>query len=162
MVVDVIFIPSHERNRHRNTLNEIALAIYGSPEKIIFSEEFIPPGGRVPGDKVSNFSDYLVYGPNLLWAVKFHDKVVGFILIGNQPHPNSIGFSIDKNYAHQGIASAAFNLIRNNPLIKLPLNGYTSSRNIGAKRFLEKNDFKLIASNINFMGEMSDHYKFDG
>jgi RimJ/RimL family protein N-acetyltransferase len=162
MVVDVIFIPRHERNSHRNTLNEIALAIYGTPEKIIFSEEFIPPGGRVPGDKVRNFSNYLVTGPNLLWAVKFHDKVVGFILIGDKPYHNAIGFSIDKNYAYQGIASAAFNLIRNNPYIQLPLNGYTSTRNISAKRFLEKNDFKLIASNINFKGEMSDHYRFEG
>jgi hypothetical protein len=162
MPVDVIFIPKNERNNHRNTLHEIAVAIYGTPEKAGFAEEFIPPGGIVPHVKVDNFKNYLEYGPNLLWAVRHDEKVVGFILIGDMPHNNAIGFSIDMSYANQGISSAAFQLIINNPAIRYPLNAFTSCRNVSSRRFLEKNNFYLVSNNNDFNGENSCHYGFDG
>jgi RimJ/RimL family protein N-acetyltransferase len=162
MPVDVIFIPRHERNMHRNTLHEIAVAIYGTPEKTLFAEEFIPPGGRVPHEKVTSFTNYLEYGPNLLWAVRHDEQVVGFILIGDRPNHNSIGFSIDKAYAYQGVATAAFQLISNNPAIRYPLNAFTSCRNTASRRFLEKNNFYLVSDDIDFLGEGSCHYRIDG
>ena len=105
MPTEVVSIPLGQRGQHRQLIQEIARAIYGTPEEVAFAETYIPLGGRVPGrnpaEKQNNFARYLLDGPRLLWAIKENGQTVGFVMIG-MPHPqslNTIGFSINSHYA---------------------------------------------------------------
>ena len=154
------FIPLEDRQQQRALINAIAEAVYGTAEDAAFSEEFVPPGGRVPSNKVTNFAIFLARTPTCLWALFEDDtqqKVIGFILIANVPHSNSIGFGLNKSYARNGLMKKAWEEIKNDQCITLPLNGYTSIRNTSAIAFLEACGF--VKNGItNFMGE--DSYWF--
>jgi len=157
----IIFIEKNQRNSKKIIINEIADAVFGSEEQIAFSDEFVPLGGRVPNPKSQNFARYLLNVPRLLWAVKYENITVGFILIHDQPHQNAMGISINSNYSRRGIATEAFNLIKNQLEMTYPVFGYTSIRNISAQRFMEKIGFINQNENINFCGEDSFKYKFE-
>lgn len=152
-----IFIPLNERREHFPLLTEIAEACFGDNDKVNFSEEFVPPRGKVPAPKADNFVRFLVSDPKLLWAIQYNGKTVGFILISDIPHNNSIGFGIDVNYAGKGIVPEAFNQIKCNEKIQYPLEGYTSQENTRANKLMIKLGFKLLGQ-VNFMGEKSNHY----
>jgi RimJ/RimL family protein N-acetyltransferase len=162
-MVSVVLIDRAQRHAMRHLIEEIAEAIYGNPNEIAFAEEFIPLGGRVPLPKTNNFVNFLVKYPELLWAVKYDDKTVGFILIGDLPiQTNSAGFSINSQYANKGIVTEAFKLILSAPTpIQLPLYASTSTRNINAQKLLEKLNFVKIDGVFVFLGESSFKYKLD-
>jgi RimJ/RimL family protein N-acetyltransferase len=152
-----IFIPLNERRNHFPLLSEIAEACFGDNDKANFSEEFVPPGGKVPAPKAENFVRFLGSRPKLLWAIQHNAKTVGFILISDIPYQNSIGFGIDVNYAGKGIVTEAFNQIKCHEQIIYPLYGYTSVNNTRANNLLTKLGFELNGE-VNFLGEHSFKY----
>jgi len=158
MPTTVEFIPRQNRQHQHALLLEIANAVFGDAQKIGFMEEFVPPGGRAPSPKVQNFADFLINYPKCLWAVRFNNIVVGFILIADMPHRNSIGFGIDFNYKEKVIMKAAWALISLDKCIQYPLYGSTSTRNIGAQKFLTSIGFKNTHEDFDFMGEPSYKY----
>lgn len=158
------FINLNERQQESLLINQIATAVYGTPEDTAFMEEFIPPRGRVPELKIPNFSGFLTSYPTCLWAVFSDDlqkEVVGFILIANKPHPNAIGFGIKKAFSRKGIMHKAWEEIKTQPCINYPLYGYTSKRNTAAIDFMESCGFDKNGV-INFMGEDSLGFEFKG
>lgn len=160
-MTNVIFIPRTDRNTNRVLINEIAEAVFGTSEQSDFSEAFVPIGGKVPSPKKENFARFLINTPELLWAVQYNEKTVGFILIFNIPDPSSIGFSINSKFAHKGIATAAFNLVRYSTLIKYPIFGSTSARNTIARNFMLKQGFVQEPLPFNFCGEESFKFRLD-
>jgi len=105
------YIGRHERVQNRELLNQISTAIFGAPEDINFAEEFVPHAGKIPSPKVANFAGFLVNGPKHLWAIFSDDNPkipVGFILIADSPHRNSIGFCIKRNFARKGLMRQAW------------------------------------------------------
>lgn len=150
---------------NEDLIKQIAHAVFGSDEDIRFTEEFVPKAGRIPAPKRDNFSQFLTYGPKYLWAVFPDDstiKPVGFILIADRPHFNSIGFGINKRFSKQGLMSKAWLEIKNSPewnQVTFPLFGNTSQRNIAANKFLQKIGFKFL-NGFEFMGEPSNHYEY--
>ena len=142
-------------------INEIANSVFGSVEQSAFSEEFIPVRCRVPNPKSEHFANFLLNSPRLLWAIQYNSTTVGFILIGDIPHRNAIGISINSEYSSKGIALEAFNQIKSHPEICFPLFGYTSIRNINAQKFMERIGFKRELENIVFCGENSYKYRFN-
>jgi RimJ/RimL family protein N-acetyltransferase len=164
-MVDVEFIPLAERRNRIALLREVAHAVFGTPEKSAFMEQFVPRFGQVPEPKVDNFTNFLVHGPNCLWVVYYSNEqkekqVVGFILIADMPFRNSIGFGIDLDFANMGIMTRAWHIIEkgNNPCIVYPLYGYTSTRNESAIALLTKLGFENTNENVMFGDEPS--YKF--
>ena len=137
--LSVEFLPLGERKEKADLVKEIAIACYGTEERINFSEQFSPH--KVPGDKVENFRKFLMRVPKFLWAVKYGDEVVGFYLISDNLHPNSIGFGINVEYAGKGIMTNAFELIKNNSNIEYPLYGYTFKSNEASKNLMIKLGF---------------------
>ncbi|GAA4074104.1 hypothetical protein GCM10022389_19560 [Flavobacterium cheonanense] len=160
-MTSVLFIPRTDRNTKRALINEIAEAVFGTAEQSAFSEEFVPVGGRVPAPKKENFANFLINVPELLWAVQYNEKTIGFILIFNIPDPSSIGFSINSNFANKGIATDAFTLVRHSTLIKYPIFGSTSTRNTIAQHFMLKQGFVQLPQSFNFCGEESFKYRLD-
>ncbi len=151
------FIPREERQQQSALIHAMAQAVYGTAEDAAFTEEFVPPGGRVPENKVTNFARFMSSAPTCLWALFEDDtqqNVVGFVLIANVPHNNSIGFGIKKAYARQGLMKKAWEEIKNHPCINYPLNGFTSKRNNGAIAFMEACGFEKNGE-TNFSGEDS-------
>lgn len=161
-MVNVVFIDWTQRKAMRPLIEEISEAIYGNDIEVQFAEAYFPTLGKIPEPKISNFVDFLVRHPRLLWAVKYNDITVGFILIGDLPYQrNSAAFSINSKYANKGIVTEAFKLILSAPTpIRLPLYASTSKRNINAQKLLEKLNFKKIGS-ADFGGEDSFNYKLD-
>lgn len=153
------FIPRNERLENYQLIREISEAIFGSDDDTNFAEFFVPLGGRVPKPQSENFEKFLINAPTCLWAIYSGDCVVGFILIGDIPHPNSIGFSINSKYSNQGIMKKAWKQICDNPNITYPLNAYTSKRNELAKKLLGSLEFNQMKNEIDFCGESSFHYK---
>jgi RimJ/RimL family protein N-acetyltransferase len=156
-----IFIEKSQRLANRNLINEIANSVFGSEEKAAFSEEFVPVRCRVPKPKSEQFANYLLNSPRLLWAIQFNKTTVGFILIGDMPHRNAMGISINHEYYRKGVASEAFSQIKSHSEISYPVFGYTSVRNINAQRFMESIGFKREPENIDFCGENSYKYKLE-
>lgn len=155
MTVD--FIPNNERRNKIDILQQISNSVFGDRQEIEFSELYIPIGGRVPNPKSENFTNFLIYGPNLLWAIKEDNDVIGFALIADSPHNNAIGFGINSNHANQGIMKKVWKEICNNPAVRYPLYGYTSKRNLPANRLLESCGFELDGECV-YMGESSFRY----
>ena len=153
-----IFIEKSQRFANRNLINEIANSVFGSDEKAAFSEEFVPVRCRVPYPKSEQFANYLLNSPRLLWAIQYDNTTVGFILIGDIPHRNAMGISINHKYSRRGVASEAFSQIKSHPEISYPVFGYTSVRNINAQKFMESIGFKREPENIDFCGENSYKY----
>ena len=90
------FIPKENRNINSELIFQISNAVFGDIDKIKFSDNFVPLQGRVPEPKVQMFSSFLMNIPQCLWAVRYNNIVVGFILISNMPHQNS--FKSKKNH----------------------------------------------------------------
>jgi hypothetical protein len=153
----VEFIPRNERRNKIDIVKQISNAVFGEISEIEFSELFIPKGGRVPNPKVENFANLIIHGPNCLWAIKEVDSIVGFVLIADLPHENSIGFSINSNYANQGIMRTAWKEICSNPAIRYPLYGSTSQNNVSAKKLLLSCGFELD-NEFSYSGELSFKY----
>jgi ribosomal protein S18 acetylase RimI-like enzyme len=158
----VKFIPKSVRNQNIELVQKIADAIFGTPESAEFAERFVPAGGKVPYPKERYFSDFLLNYPKCLWAVFDSEKqenVVGFILISDRPHDNSMGVGINPAYNRRGLMTKACNEIisGNNQCIIFPLNAYTSENNKAAIGLLEKTGFTL-AGKISFAGEPSLRY----
>ena len=156
-----IFIPINERNAKRNLIEEISEVVFGNEEQANFAEEFVPVRCRVPNPKTTFFTNFLIKGPRLLWAIQYNGKTVGFILIGDSPHNNAIGFSINSEYSNKKITSDAFEMIRHHGEIAYPLYGYTSTRNVSAQRFMEKVGFLRQPNTVDFCGEDSFQYKLE-
>jgi RimJ/RimL family protein N-acetyltransferase len=154
-----IFIEKSQRFANQNLINEIADSVFGSSEQAAFSEEFVPEGCRVPNPKSQNFARFLLNVPKLLWAIRYENRTVGFILIQDMPHRNAMGIIINSVYSKKGIALEAFNQIKSHPEIIYPIFGYTSIRNINAQRFMERLGFEREPENIDFCGENSFKYK---
>lgn len=155
MTVD--FIPKNERRNKIGILQQISNSVFGDKQEIEFSELYIPISGRVPNPKSENFTNFLIHGPNLLWAVKEGDIVIGFILIADLPHDNSIGFSINSNYANRGIMKRAWEEICNSPDVRYPLYGGTSQNNVSANKLLLSCGFELHEE-FTYLGEPSFRY----
>lgn len=156
-----IFLEKSQRFENKNLINEIANSVFGSEELAAFSEEFVPVRCRVPKPKSEHFANFILNSPRLLWAIQYNSITVGFILIGDMPHRNSMGISINSEYSNKGVASQAFNQIKSHPEISYPVYGYTSVRNINAQRFMDSIGFKREPENINFCGENSFKYKLE-
>jgi hypothetical protein len=152
------FIPKEKRRLQSELVLQISNAVFGDIDKISFSERFVPLMARVPEPKVQNFSNFLINFPKHLWAIRYNNIVVGFILISDNPHNNSIGFGIDIHYTRLNISYNAWQLIKSDILIKYPLNAYTSQKNVCANNFLTKIGFLKTDDTINFMGEPSFKY----
>jgi len=137
----------------------IATSCFGNDEQVQFIEEYIPARGRVPEPKVANFEGFLLRATKHLWAIYENDaqnSVVGFVLIADIPHQNSIGFGIEVNYARQGIMRKAWEEIEPQLVeigVPFPLNGYTSARNEAANAFMTAIGFILQEGEIDFEGE---------
>ena len=157
--MELQFIPKKEREAHKDIILGLANVIYGCEEQISFTEAFIPFNGRVPSPKASNFANYLIRYPNLLWVIKFKGEAIGFIIVSNLPFKNSFGVSINRNFARQGFIQKAFNIIKYSKEINYPLFAYTSIRNVPAKNLLIKLGFDLTDEKVQFMGE--DSCKFE-
>ena len=155
MTVD--FIPKNERRNKIDILQQISNAVFGDKQEIEFSEMYIPDGGRVPNPKSENFTNFLIHGPKLLWAVKEGDIVIGFVLIADLPHVNSIGFSINSNYANKGIMRKAWKEICSSPDVRYPLYGSTSQNNVSANKLLLSCGFELD-NEFSYAGEPSFRY----
>lgn len=149
-----IFIAKSERGNHTALIKEVAEACFGNDVKANFMEEFVPDGGKVPGLKTQSFAEYLIKFPKLLWVIQFDGKTVGFITVSDLPHPNAVGFGIDKEYAGKGIVSEAFEQVKCSEQIKYPLFGYTSENNEKAVNLLEKLGFEKDGK-IDYKGEPS-------
>lgn len=152
------FIPRQNRLNEVALIGQISNAVFGDNLKAEFTERYVPDRGKVPGSKVQNFSSFLQRMPTCLWALRYQGTVVGFILIGDIPHANSIGFGIDVNYANMGILSEALVQIRKSDCIIYPLYAYTSARNKAAECLLKKSGFIITGEQIFFMGEESSKY----
>jgi RimJ/RimL family protein N-acetyltransferase len=157
-MIRIELINRENRIEKRETLELVSNAIFGSQSESEFSEKFVPNTGRVPNPKVSNFTTFLIKFPKCLWVVYFDEIVVGFILISDLPHPNSIGFSINSKFSRMGIISSAWELIKSSPCIQYPLYACTSQRNIAALKLLVKLGFRNTNENFMFGDESS--YKF--
>jgi hypothetical protein len=153
----VEFIPKNERRYQIDTLSQISNAIFGNDTETAFSEYYIPNAGRLPKPKPQNFTQFLVNGPNYLWAIKVDNTAVGFVLIADMPHANSIGFSINSKYANKGIMTRAWAEISTHPDIIYPLYANTSQRNVAANQLLERCGFG-IEGEFEFDGEPSFKY----
>lgn len=151
------FIPKEERQQQSALIHAMAQAVYGTAEDAAFTEEFVPVGAQPKNNKALAFGNFITNMPTCLWALFDDDtqqNVVGFILIADKPHTNSIGFGIKKAYARQGLMKKAWEEIKNHPCINYPLHGFTSKRNNGAIAFMERCGFKMNGE-TNFMGEDS-------
>ena len=159
------YIGQTERVQNRELLNKIAEAIFGTPEDINFAEEFVPPDGKTQNPKVATFVEFLTNYTNHLWGIFSDDNPkipLGFILIADMPHPNSIGFCIKRNFARKGLMRQAWEEIRQSSQwqeIDFPLFGQTSQRNTAANQFLTNIGFKFIEE-TNFAGEPSNKYQY--
>lgn len=161
-MVKVEFISLNDRREKSDVIKRVAEAVYGSPEKSAYSEQFIPIRGQVPEPKVVNFTKFLINIPKCLWVVYFNDLIVGFILIIDMPHPNSIGFGIDVDFSSKGITYDAWLLVKSDVCIKFPLFASTSKRNIGANKLLKKIGFEDLCEDFDFFGETSSRFILKG
>ena len=159
------YIGRHERIQNRELLNQISTAIFGAPEDINFAEEFVPPKAKISSPKVVTFVEFLTNYTNHLWAIFSDDNPkipVGFILIADIPHPNSIGFCIKRNFARKGLMRQAWEEIRQSSQwqeIDFPLFGQTSQRNAAANQFLLNIGFEFMEETT-FAGEPSNKYQY--
>ena len=142
MMVRVELINRENRSEKRNILESVSNAIFGSQTESEFSEQFVPSTYKVPNPKGSNFTTYLINVPKCFWVVYYEDTIVGFVLISDLPHKNSIGFSINSKFAQKGIISSAWELIKSSPCINYPLYARTSQRNFASLKLLEKLGFR--------------------
>jgi hypothetical protein len=153
-------------NRNKQEIKGIVTAFLGTEEQVEYAEQFIPEGARLPAPKAANFERYLFGGRPHLWAIYDSDDqrmIVGFILIGDAPHKNSIGFGINMNHARRGLMKRAWNEIRPHLSeigVQSPLNAYTSERNQGAHKFLTAIGFVLQDEKLDFLGESSNRYVY--
>lgn len=154
-MVKVELINQENRTEKKNILESVSKAIFGSQIESEFSEQFVPSRFRVPNPKVSNFTSFLMNGPKCFWVIYHEETIVGFILISDRPHKNSIGFSINSEFAQKGIISSAWELIKSSPCINYPLYAKTSKRNIPSLRLLEKLGFRNINEDFLFGDEPS-------
>jgi predicted acetyltransferase len=157
-MVKVEFISIENRIKKRKVIETVSNAIFGSTIEIEFSEQFIPSRGKVPIPKVSNFTTYLINVPKYFWVVYYEEIIVGFVLISDFPHQNSIGFGINYKFAQMGIISSAWELIKFNQCIEYPLYAITSKRNTAALNLLKKLGFQYTNKNILFGNELSLKY----
>ena len=165
LVMTIKYIGQTERVQNRELLNKIAEAIFGTPEDINFAEEFVPPDGKTQNPKVATFVEFLTNYTNHLWGIFSDDNPkipLGFILIADMPHTNSIGFCIKRNFARKGLMRQAWEEIKNSSEwgnITFPLYGSTSQRNAASNQFLTNIGFKFIEE-TNFAGEPSNKYQY--
>ena len=160
-MVTVELINQEKRTEKRNILELVSVAIFGSQKESEFSEQFVPSIGRVPNPKVSNFTNFLINVPKCFWVIYYEGTVVGFVLISDLPHRNSIGFSINSKFVRMGIISSAWELIKSSPCIKYPLYASTSHRNLAALGLLEKLGFRNTNENFMFGDESSFKFIID-
>jgi RimJ/RimL family protein N-acetyltransferase len=132
--------------------------VFENIEQTEFMEEFVPVGARVPAPKITNFSLFLRNTPRLLWAIQENNITVGFIFVLNNANRDTIGIGINKQYANNGVATRAFNLIRNHQELNYPLTGATSERNVAAQKLMERLGFEKEPTTFNFYGETSYRY----
>jgi hypothetical protein len=166
MTVSILCIPNNELIDYQMEISELAHRLYTYDIDVRFLEEYVPPGGRVPGSgqqRVSIFRDFLIHQPLCLVIVYVDQVCCGFIMQLNVPFAQSVGFGIHPEYARKGIMSRAWQLVLENcACFKFPLYGYTSTRNTGSNSFLLSNGFQLLQDDIYFLGERSNKYVHDG
>jgi RimJ/RimL family protein N-acetyltransferase len=144
---------------------EISQAVYGNDELTNFTEEFIPLVGQVPAPKAPNFAHFLNFGAKEVWSVieaenNAKEVCVGFVLMADMPHSNSIGFGINKHFARRGIMKPALEEVlnaiettgRNQPIF-----AHTSIDNLPAQRLLEGTGFQFQREVIDMMGR---HFRY--
>jgi len=156
------FIPKEERQHQSTLINAMAQAVYGTVEDTAFTEEFVPPAGRVPAPKVPNFAGFLQRVPQCLWAVYSDDtqsEVVGFISI----YQNEIGFGLNRKHARKRLMYKSWNEIKLDPCLysSFPLSARTSKRNAAAIALLKKLGFEVKGETI-FKGEDSWELELKG
>lgn len=151
------FISRQDRKNKINLIEQISNAIFENDNEAKFAETFIPAGGKVPKPKPNNFTNFLINVPKCLWAINYEGMIIGFVLICDMPHANSIGFSINSSYANKGIMKKAWKEICNHADIRYPLNAYTSMNNEPAINLLKSIGFE-VNQEIDYLGEKSFHY----
>jgi hypothetical protein len=154
-MVTVELINHENRFEKKSVLEAVSNVIFGSQIESEFSEKYVPSMFRVPNPKVSNFTKFLINVPKCFWVVYYEETIVGFVLISDSPHPNSIGFSINSKFAQKGVISAAWDLIKSSPCINYPLYARTSQRNFAAMKLLDKLGFRNTNENFLFGDEPS-------
>jgi hypothetical protein len=148
------FIPREERQQQSALIHAMAQAVYGTAEDAAFTEEFVPPGGRVGEPKIQNFANFLITQPERLWAIysdESHSTIAGFFLIMKG---NEIGFGLNSSFSGKKIMTKAWKDICIHPAISYPLKARTSKRNLSSIGFLEKVGFVNKGETI-FLGEDS-------
>jgi RimJ/RimL family protein N-acetyltransferase len=160
-MVTITYIDKKHRLSNSKLIEEITEAIFGNPTEIAFSEEHIPVNGRVPFPKKEKFKGYLLDFPELLWAIQFNGKTIGFLLVSDMPFKNAVGFSINSAYSKKGVATTAFELAKAEGRFTYSLYGYTSVNNIPAQRLLIRCGFEQVHDTVNFMGQDSFKFKLD-
>ncbi len=129
----------------------IANALYGDQQRIDFSERYLPENQKFENPKVLDAAKYLFEDDSIIhfWSVMDDSsaKEIGYILITNLPHHNAIGYSIDVNYANQGIMKKALKSMLNQIVelnIKLPLHVYTNKNNLPSIKLLKSLKFNFV------------------
>lgn len=52
-------IPNNEKELNSELIKQIAISVFGTQDDIDFTEKYVPAHGRVPGNKVSVFKQFL-------------------------------------------------------------------------------------------------------
>jgi RimJ/RimL family protein N-acetyltransferase len=139
-----------------DSCKRIAQSLYGSIQKIEFTEKYVPEIERFEEPKVEVVSNYLNQDPSIkhLWAILDDNSKleIGYILIADLPHENSIGYSIDVNYSNKGIMAKSLKLVLQEiNLLNLPhpINVHTLIENEPSNRL-------LIRLGFTFHGKITD------
>ena len=148
--------------------NRISEALFGSQEKIDFTEKHVPEIERFDEPKVESVSKYLDQDPSILhlWAIVDDNskKEIGYILIANLPHFHSIGFSIDVDYSNRGIMSKSLALVLNeidNMKLMRPINVHTMIENEPSNRLLQKLGFTFNGAISDDIIGQHNHYTWE-
>ena len=146
--------------------NQIAAAVYGSAELTEFTEKHVPQLGRVPEPKVQNFARFLNNGVKELWGIIDSENLdpvsyIGFIVLADNPHKNSIGFGINKHFSRKNMAQYALSCAIFEMQSKYKgqtIYAHTSKDNLPAQALLASVEFKYAGEETDFMGA---HLKYE-
>jgi RimJ/RimL family protein N-acetyltransferase len=133
-----------------DTCYKIAQSLYGDKSRIEFTERYVPEIERFEEPKIEVVTNYLNKDASIkhLWAIQddTSSNEIGYILIADLPHENSIGYSIDVNYSNHGIMSKSLkqvlDSISNSDFVR-PIHVHTLIENEPSNRLLRSLGFRF-------------------
>lgn len=166
MINPAFFIIRNISRPNLEVCSQIAKAVYGSSELNEFTEKYVPKHGRVPEPKVQNFASFLNNGVKELWGIIDSENLdpvsyIGFIVLADNPHRNSIGFGINKHFSRKNKAKYALSFAlfeMQSKYIGQTIYAHTSKDNLPAQTLLASVGFKYAGEEIDFMGA---HFKYE-